>query len=435
MICRVQGLSLDVLIADGTSTVLPNLRQLCISDCQLTVAAADSLVNMACGRLQHVEVEGLRSAPTHLTKQLQQLAGLPSLSSISLLDDSCPTQFLNALATRLTALHLDKSCRQVEEGTQTPTPAWRATLQHVARCTALQSLAIPCVTSEELGLAAPALQQLRRLHLNGALARADGDAVVERLLGLPHLTSLRWEDASWHTFQRSHVSSPCRWRELSFEFISPHQLARLPLHVLASPVTWQHLALDQDTVAEVQAAADNVSLRSPLGGVWRQREQVRPSLLFTRPEVGDIFTGGAGEGDTPAALLRALRPLLAVPGLSKLSVFNLAWDMELVQALGDALPRTCTSFCRHSGSLALPACVQLAVSLPWLEVLALGRVIASPQSVLCYLSAVKGVAACQGWAHALRELVVTVREDEGEWAETEADAAELGMGVDVTIRF
>ncbi len=125
---------------------------------------------------------------------------------------------------------------------QTPTPAWRATLQHVARCTALQDLAVPCVTAEELRLLAHApapgaspsrspphladmdegedeedveegqeeqrvgggdapLGRLQRLHLSGPRVEvADGLGVLEVLLALPRLARLRWEDCSGHCF-------------------------------------------------------------------------------------------------------------------------------------------------------------------------------------------------------------------------------------------
>ncbi len=320
-----------------------------------------------------------------------QLAGLPALSSVSLLDSSCPTQFLNTLGNRLTALHLDRAYRQVQAGTHTPAPAWQATLEHVARCTALQALAIPCVTSEELGTVAPALQQLRRLHLNGPCEDVDGDAVVERLLGLPHLTSLKWDDITKHKLRRSHASSPCRWKELSLPYVNPRQLARLPLHSLTSPVSWRHVALDHRTsVAEVQAAADNVARRCPAGGVWWDTgDNWWGAVAFNRPpDDAEPFAQGAGEGDTPVALLRALRPLLAAPGLARLWVYNLAWDVELVKALGEAVPRTCTALDLTVGAADLPACVQLAQSLPWLdEVCLCALAIPSPHAVTAYAAA------------------------------------------------
>ncbi len=399
-----------------------------------------------------MEVEGLTGADRRdLTIQLQQLAGLPSLSSISLLDSSSPTSFIGFIGSRLTALHLDKSYRQVEEGTQNLAPAWRATLRHAARCTALQSLGIPCVTSKELGAVAPALQQLRRLHLNGPHSvAAGGDAMVERLLGLPHLTSQRWDDASWHSFQRSHASSPCRWRELSFKFVSLHQLARLSLHSLTSPVSWEAVVVDEDiTVAEAQAAVDNSLRRCPAGGAWTRQDQAMwPSLQFPPPAGSTTFTRGAGEGDTPAALLRALRPLLAAPGLDSLAVQHLAWDAELVRVLGEVLPDTCTSLCLSGGSLALPACVQLAKSLPWLELITLSAVNVRPQSAIVYLSIVAAAFADLPEADdgdlAIEELHVhsplcPEGEDRGawkaEWRRVQEVVEELDMGLWLTLEF
>ncbi len=328
-------------------------------------------------------MEALTGEPIHRTVQLQQLAALPSLTSISLLDRTCPTQFLNVLSPRLTALHLDASYHQLAK------PAWQATLSHVARCTALQSLTIPCVTSEELGVVAPALQRLRRLHLNGPGRRVDGDAVVERLLGLPHLTSLRWDNPSWQKLHHSHASSPCHWQELSLGYIRPHQLARLPLHSLTSPISWANITVDQHTsVAEVQAVVDNVARRCPAGGAWRPRKRTWPTLQFFPPPGSALFARGAGEGDTPAALLRALQPLLAAPGLDTLAIMGLAWDVELVKVLGQVVPRRCTALCLYGGTAALPACVQLAKSLPWLQELLLTRMaIQPPQAVTAYVGA------------------------------------------------
>ncbi len=315
---------------------------------------------------------------------------MPSLTSVRLLDSTCPTQFLNAPTTRLTTLHLAASFRKVQPGTQTSTPAWRATLQHVARCTGLQSLTIPCVTGEELGLVAPALQQLRRLHVSGPAAVVDGDAMVERLLGLPHLTSLTWDNMSKHSFQRSHAGSPCRWRELSLNHASPHQLARLPLHSLTSPVSWQYISVGGRTsVAEVQAAVDNVTRRCPAGGMWSKPKWAwLPSVQFIAPAGGGAFTRGAGEGDTPAALLRALRPLLAAPGLKELGIEGLAWDAALATALGEVLPRTRTRLTLGGGSLTASAAVQLARSLPWLRELELDRMDTQPpHAVTVYVGA------------------------------------------------
>ncbi len=392
-----------------------------------------------------MEVVGLTSQDSRdVGLQLVQLAGLPSLTSISLLEGDCPTQFLNILGTRLTALHLDASYRQVQPRTQIPTAAWRATLQHAARCMALQSLTIPCDTDKELGMVAPALQQLRRLRLNGPGVAVDGDAVVERLLALPHLTSLTWDSAYAHAFQRSYATSACcRWKELGFGLVGPHQLARLPLHSLASPVAWQYLVVDKRTsVAEVQAAAHNATQRCPAGGVWGGAERGCSRLLHFKASRSRGFKRGAGEGDTPPALLRALRPLLvAVPGLTQLAVGGLAWDAELVQALGEVLPRTCTTLELRGRTFTVGAAVQLALSLPWLQELYLATMALAPAAFMAYAS---GVATLAGGLHVrpcLRRLraLQPVRADgvahdrhmEG-WGEHRAHLA--GWPVEVTVQ-
>ncbi len=406
-----------------------------------------------------MEVNALfRTDDRDATIQLQQLAGLPSLSSVSLLDSSCPTLFLNALGTQLTGLHLDASYREVQPGTQTPTPAWLATLQHTARFTALQSLTISCVTSEELGTVAPAVRQLRRLHLNGPLPDVDGDAVVERLLNLPHLTSLRWDSGHVHTpfqrmaLQRSHASSPCRWKELLFGFVTPHQLARLPLHSLTSPVSWQYLVVDErSSVAEVQAAADNATRRCPAGWLWRSEgaagSGMWPSVLLARPTRGDMvtwFTRGAGEGDTPAALLRALQPLLAGPGLTQLGVAGLAWDVELVRVLGQVWPRTCTGLGLARGSLSLPACLHLAASISWVQALHLIDMALHPQGVMAYVAAAAGRVQGTGVGPALTSVCVVrpVRpEDRSEeawreaWEEVRQAVESMSVGVEVELHW
>ncbi len=180
---HTQGLALDCILPAGISAMLPNLRELMVAFCTLTPAARTTTLDAACGGLHIVELEGLmvRRAPRRgarpaasssdpslqqlATAQLRQLAKLPSLSSVELNDSTWPTLFLVALGTQLTRLELHASYRQCEPGTQTPTAAWRSTLQHVARCTLLEQLHVPCGTAEELGLVVPALQQLRKLVL------------------------------------------------------------------------------------------------------------------------------------------------------------------------------------------------------------------------------------------------------------------------------
>ncbi len=408
-----QGLQLDALIPKCAEAALPNLRRLRLVACRFGPGAPPTAtVNLACGNLQHVEVAGLEGTAPHCSLQLMQLVGLPALTSFTLRDTSCPTLFLNALSHRLTELHLGAALRR-------GAPAWRATMHHVACCTALQSLTIPCATSEELGLVAPALQQLRQLHLTGPGANAAGDAVVERLLALPHLTSLRWDAVHAHAFQRSHATrAACRWKELGFGLVGPHQLARLPLHSLTSPVSWETLVVDQHTsVAEVRVAADNAARYCPQGcaggggGCW-------PTLDFLAPAgLGGAFTQGAGEGDTPAALLRALRPPLA--GLSRLVVSGLAWDAGLVRALGEALPRTCVRLGLRWGSVMDDAGAQLALSLPWVQELWLHGTHVRPR---CISAALCAASALGSPVSALRLVSVKARSPplgsgEAAWAE------------------
>ncbi len=282
---------------------------------------------------------------------------------------------------------------------------------------------------------APALQQLRRLHLNGPWEHADGDAVVERLLGLPHLTSLSWDRASWHAFQRSHASSPCRWKQLSLtSVLKPYLLARLPLHSLTSPFAWETIVVDEHTsVAGVQAAADNVTRRCPAGGVWTKPEGAWwPSVDFA-PDDSRTFTRGAGEGDTPAALLRALQPLLAAPGLQKLAVTDLAWDAELVKVLGQVVPRTCVRLRLQSGSLTAGAAVQLARSLPWLEELQLDLMdIHPPHSVAVYVGAATSIpgGACLtevGVTSPVRPEDVDAAAHLAAWVEVQETVRSLGV--------
>ncbi len=168
-----QDLTLGALLPPGVGALLPNLQDLQVQDCMLKPAARAAPLDAACGSLRSVEIEGLSAGgpppqrAAVATAQLRQLAKLPSLSSVELKDASCPTLFLLALATQLTRLHLDDHYRQcLPDMPDTPAPAWRATLEQVARCTRLRELAIPCGTVEDLGLLAPALQQLRHLELN-----------------------------------------------------------------------------------------------------------------------------------------------------------------------------------------------------------------------------------------------------------------------------
>ncbi len=206
-----QGLALDELLPPGVNAFLPNLRIVSVHHCALLpTARATQLDAAAYGALQLVQVEAL------------------------------------SLVVETSRLHLHDAYRRWERGTWTPAPAWRATLQQVAQCTRLRLLTIPCTTAEELRLVAPALQGLRDLHLNSILpVDADGDAVVDVLLGLPQLTGLRWESCGyafrrWHSDARRRRAG-CRWARLAFRSVLANVLARLPLHTLAEPLRWSML--------------------------------------------------------------------------------------------------------------------------------------------------------------------------------------------------
>ncbi len=383
----MQGLTLDVVLPAGLGALLPNMRELFLEHCALTPAARTTALDAACSKLEFLTVRALSGqapppAPASpspslqqlATAQLRQLAKLPCLGDVELRDASCPTLFLLASGTQLTRLHLHESYRQCQPGTQTPTPAWRATLQHVGCCTWLRELVIPCATAEELGLVAPVLQQLRTLRLNDPRpVEADGDAVVAALLRLPQLTSLHWFDATWPTFRRWLNDRPCRWEHLSFTATTPQLLARLPLHSLKQSVEWGFLAVDHGTpIREVRAAVANATRRSPAGFRWSAIGNLKGSpCLMVR-----------GSVDVPA-VLRTLQPLLAT--LAALEVTGVWWDAGLVKALGEVLPRTCTRLTLPCGSASKGGLEQVARSLPWLSKLQLEEQEVSPEAVVAYV--------------------------------------------------
>ncbi len=465
--CRLQSLQLDARMLRDMSKLLPNLQQLQLIEC----TTADGCLLSVFSSLQSLEVSGEGIKASHLSS----LAALPRLSSISLGHDSECSGVLTSLGSQLTALELESDLRQCLDGTQRPAPAWRATLEHVTRCAQLRSLTIPCVTSEELTLVAPALAQLRDLHLCGWLggcSRVDGDAVVEALLRLPHLTSLRWDRASRYTLQRSYTKDPCRWKQIAIESITPQLLARLPLHSLTAPLAWEDLVIDGSTsVADVEAAAA-AAARCPGGVAWRPGYHNFPCRLwFEGPRWADgsehffgdedeyddalPFEHGATEADTPAALLRALRPLLAAvspgrPGkAARMQVENAAWDVEAVRALGAALPATCTELVISNGRLPLLALVEVVHSLPQLEQLDICGVEVEPSSVWSYVTvvgALRRALGASGGGPRLRRLRVDVPEDawwseglnvEGpvsSWKRMKKQAKGLANGVELVVR-
>ncbi len=271
---------------------------------------------------------------------------------------------------------LRETFRQCLPGTQTPAPEWRATLQHVARCTRLHKLIIPSVTAAELGLLAPALQQLRTLRLNHAApVAADGDAVVEVLLGLPHLTKLQWDNPAMHTLQRWYNGRPCRWEDLFYPAVCVSHLARLPLHSLKQPVRWWDLVVRGSTpVEEVRAAAANVTRRCPAGFRWAKSQGKPPSLSFP--------SWGGGVAADVAGVLRALQPLFA--SLTWFILSGVEWRVEQVKVLGEVLPRTCTRLGLTYGSTTRAALLQVVRSLPWVERLQLADQEMVPEDVVAY---------------------------------------------------
>ncbi len=363
------------MLPAGLGALLPNLRELLVYGRKLTPAARTSAMDVAAA-LQTFTIQALSiDAPLQqhtaiATAQLRQLAKLPSLSAVCLRDSSAPTLFLLALDTQLTRLHLATSHRQCLPGTQTPTPTWRATLQQVARCTRLRSLQIPSITAEELRLVAPALQQLRMLRLvDGERVGGDGDAVVELLLGLPHLTSLHWESSPptlrrWLSGPDQHT--PCRWEQLSFGNVTVDVLAGLPMRSLRQPSQCAVLVVDGSAPAiKVRAAVANVTRpdRCPPGFRWGPTWSSVPQLWFTR-------------GKDVTEHLQALRPLVAP--LTSVSLSGLSWTEELVRVLGQVLPRTCAGLEIWYDRVGLDALVQVARSLPWLQRLTFEKADVSP---------------------------------------------------------
>ncbi len=441
LVTCAQGLSLDVLLPPGVSALLPNLQVLAVVQCIVTPAARATLLDAGCSRLWQVQIEALsaqQQAPGALslqqlaTAQLRQLAILPSLSNIMLKDASCSTLFLIALGTQLTRLVLHESSRQCLPGTQTPTPAWRATLQHIARCTRLLELNIPCATAEELGLVAPALQQLRTLELNHVCAvEADGDAMAEVLLGLPHLTSLRWDNASLHTFKRWHTDRPCRWETLFLGVFSAPQLARLPLHSLKQPVQLWGLVVKGAALREVRAAVANATRGSPAGFRWEEVRGDPPHLAL------DKFVAGSETG--APAVLRVLQPLLAsLP--SGLGLVGAGWDTEPLSVLGEVLPRTCTRLMLGWGWISREALEQVARSLPWVRFLQLKEQDVSPEDVVAFVRLARRLKQQEGGAGEVRLEEVVVEkpfrpEGVGErkhrkaWEEAEREVRKRGGGV------
>ncbi len=303
-------------------------------------------------------------------------------------------------------------------------------MQHVARCTRLRELTVPCTTAEELALAAPALQQLRMLDLNDPQPlAADGDAVMEALLALPHLTRLGWHHPSHHTFKRWYNDRPCRWEELHVGVVSPHQLARLPLRSLKQPVKWERLGVaGNEPLHEVRAAVANVTCGCPAGVRWGRSEGAAPWLALLGP------LGGAE--DVPG-VLRALRPLLATP--SRFSLSHARLDVAGVEALGEVLPRTCTHLGLYErGAVPRGALEQVARSLPWLRSLHLVEQEVAPEDVVAYVRMEReegeGLMRLVEVEHPVRPEGVGDAEHKQAWERAERAVEQAGGGAVVLLR-
>ncbi len=416
---------MEVLLPRALGALLPNLQRLFLIESGASTALVDA--SFAPPRLSHVEMRdsGVDSVDAWCT-----LALLPSLASLKLEQTSFPTAALDSVSSKLTALDLDYTCQERRDGVLQP---WEEFVRPIAACTRLQSLAFPCAGVKELKMVTAALPQLQRLHLRWAdyVSEDDGDAMVEALLGLPRLTSLRWDACEDAALKRSFVDSPCRWRELSFMRITPLQLARLPLHSLTSPVSWDVFTVSGDaTVAEVEAAAANVQRNSRHGCAWAEEpDPEEHGLVFSPPEGSRAFV--PAPGTTTAALLRAASPLLAGAAgtLRTLQVCNVPWDVEEVRALGEALPRACTRLVLRGDSMTPLACVELAHSLPWLTEVELMWVAVDPAAVAAYVGLLKGQAQGRGEDIPLRSLhaLCPTNEQRETWAAVRVLVQAMGV--------
>ncbi len=431
-----QGSRVSQLLPPGVDRLLPNLRHVVFEGADdRRDPPAVSLVDASCvpPRLSQVE---MRDVTVGGVDAWRTLALLPSLTSLKVEYSSFPTAALDSLSSKLTALDLSCTSRDYEDGVL---PSWEEFVRPVAACTRLHSLAFPCPGAKELRIVAAALPQLQRLHLGWTAEGSEGggDAMVEALLGLPHLTSLQWDACESVAFKRNHAGSPCRWRELRFALVTPHQLARLPLHSLTSPVAWVALFVTPETtVAEVEAAAANVQRNSRRGCTWVEDSHWdAQGLLFSRAD-GSMLPSDPfipAPGATTAALLRAASPLLAgAAGTPRtLQVYNVPWDVEEVRALGEALPRACTELSLWEGSVTPLACVELARSLPWLAHLSISSAEANPAAVAAYVGLLKGQAQGAGQAMPLRSLgVFCITNDQPEreaWAAVRVLVQAMGV--------
>ncbi len=363
-----QNLTVDALVPPSLHLALPSLRSLKQRRCTLSPAAATAQLDSESSGIQRLTVCIWGQAAARLA-QLRQLPSLRDLTSLTL-DTVDSTAFLPSLSSQLTALQLDNYFRECKHRTQRPAGAWAATLLRLALCTRLQSLALPAATAEELRPVAKALPQLRRLHLtydfnpersNVDEVEQDGDAMVEVLLGLTQLTSLRWEETWPYAMDRSYADRPCSWRELTFAGVGVKQLSRLPLHSLTAPVTFESLDIDYEvTLADAQRLVSALVGEGRPGVRWQGSQRLVQFNTWCFDGAG-MFEHGATPADTPAALLRALQPLLA--GAADVCVWNIKWDAEAVRAL----PPSCRALTVVEGEVPLAAAVEMAQHLRQLE--------------------------------------------------------------------
>ncbi len=386
-----QWVIVDALVPPSLHLALPNLRSIAQQQCTLSSAAATAQLDSECSSIQHLTVS-MRAQAAALPAQLAQLPSFRGLTSLTLHTTATSTAFLPSLSSQLTALELDSGFRDYSFQTQRPTADWAATLQRVAQCTRLRSLALPATTVEELRPLATALPQLRCLYLNydftdervdSLSLELDGDAMVEVLLGLTQLTSLSWEETWPYVVRRSHADRPCGWRELYLGGVGVQQLLHLPLRSLTSPVTLRTLDIvPRDGVADVQRFVSALAGEGAPGVAWQQSERiVQFNSWFPTP---DLFVHGAAPADTPAALLRALQPLLA--GAVEVRVENVEWDAEAVREL----PQSCRKLSVRDGEVPLVAMVEMARHLRRLESVLLELIYVEPLAVVGYAVAEEG---------------------------------------------
>ncbi len=270
-------------------------------------------------------------------------------------------------------------------------------------------------------------------------ANLDGDEVVELLLRLPHLNSLRWMN-TLYGFQRhwctDDANPPCRWQKLGLGTVPVELLARLPLRSLTSPLELHMIIVGAWTVPlDVRAAVANLSLRQcPAGFRWAAKGQTRT--------IGLTFLGGVNPH--LAETLLALRPLLSP--LPKALICCVPWDAPLVRVLGQVLPLTCATLQLYDCRVPGEALRQMAVSLPQVEVLLFEQADVYPWDVVEYAHAVALRRQQGGGGGAVRMRRVEVSKPprlngvgeakhKREWRWAAEDVARLVQGVELKVEW